>query len=62
MRYSYGELVENTARISNETIRAIIRNSNDIALFKEEVSQQLRRLRDHVEEDANRNEAAEESC
>jgi kinetochore protein NDC80 len=36
--------------LKDETIRAIAKNSNEIGLFKEEVSAQLRRLRDFVEE------------
>lgn len=47
---SYREQQAKIARLKDETIRAIAKNSNEIALFKEEVSSRLRKLRDFVEE------------
>jgi kinetochore protein NDC80 len=47
---SYREQIAKVSRLKDETIRAIAKNSNEIGLFKEEVSAQLRRLRDFVEE------------
>lgn len=47
---SYREQLAKVARLKDETIRAIAKNSNEIGLFKEEVSAQLRHLRDFVEE------------
>lgn len=38
------------ARLKDETIRAIAKNSNEIALFKEEVSAHLRQLKEFVAE------------
>jgi kinetochore protein NDC80 len=45
----YREQVEKVARLRDETIRAIVKNSTEIAMFKEEISQQLKSLRDFVE-------------
>lgn len=50
MSVSYREQQAKIARLKDETIRAIAKNSNEIALFKEEVSSRLRKLRDFVEE------------
>lgn len=47
---SYREQVEKVTRLRDETVRAIIKNSNDIADFKEEVSQQLKQVREFAEE------------
>jgi kinetochore protein NDC80 len=46
---SYREQVEKISRLKEETVRNIIKNSHDIAIFKEEVSQHLRDLREFVE-------------
>lgn len=48
--FSYREQVEKVSRLRDETVRAIIKNSNDIANFKEEVSQQLKQVREFAEE------------
>ncbi|OAX41313.1 hypothetical protein K503DRAFT_863957 [Rhizopogon vinicolor AM-OR11-026] len=50
LQFDYREQIAKVARLKDETIRAIAKNSNEIGLFKEEVSAQLRRLRDFVEE------------
>lgn len=47
---SYREQVEKVNRLRDETVRAIIKNSHDIVVFKEEVSQQLRQVREFAEE------------
>ena len=46
---SYREQVEKVGRLRDETVRAIVRNSTEIAMFKEEISQQLKSLRDFTE-------------
>lgn len=48
-RFSYREQIEKVSRLKEETIRGIIKNSHDIAIFKEEVSRHLRELRDFAE-------------
>ncbi|KIK93506.1 hypothetical protein PAXRUDRAFT_828900 [Paxillus rubicundulus Ve08.2h10] len=50
LQFDYREQVAKVARLKDETIRAIAKNSNEIGLFKEEVSAQLRHLREFVEE------------
>ncbi|EIW85247.1 hypothetical protein CONPUDRAFT_98128 [Coniophora puteana RWD-64-598 SS2] len=50
LQFSYREQVTKVAKVKDETIRAIAKNSHDIALFKEEVSAQLRHLKEFVEE------------
>ncbi|KIJ69479.1 hypothetical protein HYDPIDRAFT_172867 [Hydnomerulius pinastri MD-312] len=50
LQFDYREQIAKVARLKDETIRAIAKNSNEIGLFKEEVSAQLRHLRDFVEE------------
>ena len=45
----YREQVEKTARLKDETVRAIVKNSSEIAVFKESISQQLKDLRDFAE-------------
>ncbi|KAG1756285.1 HEC/Ndc80p family-domain-containing protein [Suillus paluster] len=50
LQFDYREQIAKVSRVKDETIRAIAKNSNEIGLFKEEVSAQLRRLRDFVEE------------
>jgi kinetochore protein NDC80 len=42
--------VEKVTRLRDDTVRAIIKNSHDIAVFKEEVSQQLKHVREFAEE------------
>jgi kinetochore protein NDC80 len=46
----YREQVEKVNKLREETVRAIVKNSNETLLFKEEVSQQLRNLRQFAEE------------
>ncbi|KAG9318418.1 hypothetical protein JVU11DRAFT_509 [Chiua virens] len=50
LQFDYREQVAKVARLKDETIRAIAKNSNEIGLFKEEISARLRHLRDFVEE------------
>jgi len=45
----YREQVEKVVRLRDETVRAIVKNSTEIAMFKEEISQQLKSLRDFAE-------------
>lgn len=46
---SYREQVERVNRLRDETIRAIVKNSSDIAEFKGEVAKRLRELRECAE-------------
>lgn len=46
---SYREQVERVNRLREETIRAIVKNSSDIAEFKGEVAKRLRELRECAE-------------
>ena len=47
--YRYREQQEKVARVRDETIRAIIKNSTEIAEMKEGVARQLRYVQDVVE-------------
>jgi len=49
LQFDYREQVEKVSRLKEETVRAIIKNSHDIAIFKEEVSRHLRELREFAE-------------
>ncbi|KAF9246586.1 HEC/Ndc80p family-domain-containing protein [Melanogaster broomeanus] len=49
LQFDYREQIAKIARLKDETIRAIAKNSNEIGLFKEEVSAQLAHLREFVE-------------
>ncbi|KAA1471261.1 hypothetical protein DENSPDRAFT_858824 [Dentipellis sp. KUC8613] len=49
LQIAYREQVEKVARLKDETVRAIVKNSSDIVMFKEEVSAHLNRLRDCAE-------------
>jgi len=49
LQLHYREQVEKVSRLKEETVRAIIKNSHDIAMFKEEVSGHLRELREFAE-------------
>ncbi|RDB24297.1 putative kinetochore protein NDC80 [Hypsizygus marmoreus] len=49
LQFDYREQTEKVSRLKEETVRAIIKNSHDIAIFKEEVSRHLRELRDFAE-------------
>lgn len=46
---AYREQMDKVDRLRDETVRAIIKNSSDIVTFKEEVSKQLKYLRDFAE-------------
>ena len=45
----YREQVDRVNRVKDDTVRAIIKSSSDIVMFKEEVSRQLQHLRDFAE-------------
>lgn len=45
----YKEQIAKVNRLRDETVREIIKNSSDIVMFKEEVSKQLKHLRDFAE-------------
>lgn len=47
---SYREQVEKVNKLRDETVRAIIKNSNDVAVFKEEVSQHLKAIKEYADE------------
>ncbi|KAH9967890.1 HEC/Ndc80p family-domain-containing protein [Russula dissimulans] len=49
LQIGYREQVEKVARLRDETVRAIVKNSTEIAMFKEDISQQLKNLRDFAE-------------
>jgi len=46
---SYREQVDKVAKLRDETARAILKSSSEIAMFKEEVSQQLQYLKEFAE-------------
>jgi kinetochore protein NDC80 len=46
----YREQLDKVARLKEETTRAILKNSTDLGLFKEEVSKHLKELRDFAQE------------
>lgn len=48
---SYKEQMEKVSRLKEETVRAILKNTQEIANFKQEVSRHLQELRDFVEAD-----------
>lgn len=47
--FRYREQIDKVARLREETVRAIIKNSTDMGIFKEEVSRHLKHLRDFAE-------------
>lgn len=49
LQFDYREQIERASRLKDETVRAIIKNSHDIAMFKAEVSRHLRELREFAE-------------
>jgi kinetochore protein NDC80 len=49
---SYQEQIAKVSRLKDETVRAIIKNSHEIAMFKEEVSRHLRELREFASTDS----------
>ncbi|KZP20832.1 hypothetical protein FIBSPDRAFT_741803 [Athelia psychrophila] len=50
LQFSYREQVEKVNKLRDETVRAIIKNSNDVAVFKEEVSQHLKAIKEYADE------------
>lgn len=46
---SYKEQIEKVSRLKEDTVRAILKNSQEIAIFKEEVSKHLQELRNFTE-------------
>lgn len=48
---SFKEQVDRVNRLRDDTVRAILKNTNDILMFKEEVSRHLSDLREFVEAD-----------
>jgi kinetochore protein NDC80 len=48
-RTSYKEQIEKVSRLKEDTIHAILKNSQEIAMFKQEVSRHLQDLRDFAE-------------
>ncbi|RXW15873.1 hypothetical protein EST38_g9986 [Candolleomyces aberdarensis] len=46
LQFDYQEQIAKVSRLKDETVRAIIKNSHEIAMFKEEVSRHLRELRE----------------
>ncbi|TFK26419.1 hypothetical protein FA15DRAFT_654414 [Coprinopsis marcescibilis] len=51
LQFAYREQQEKFGRLKEETVRAIIKSSHDIAMFKEEVSKHIRELREFAESD-----------
>ncbi|EPT05898.1 hypothetical protein FOMPIDRAFT_1026782 [Fomitopsis schrenkii] len=49
LQIAHREQIDKVNRLKDETMRAIIKNSSDIVMFKEEVSKQLKHLRDFAE-------------
>ncbi|KAJ6546466.1 HEC/Ndc80p family-domain-containing protein [Mycena vulgaris] len=49
LQFDYREQVEKVSRLKEETVRAIIKNTHDIAMFKAEVSRYLTDLRTFAE-------------
>ncbi|KAJ3805757.1 HEC/Ndc80p family-domain-containing protein [Lentinula lateritia] len=49
LQFDYREQVERVNRLKDETVRAIIKNSSDIAEFRGEVTKRLRELRECAE-------------
>lgn len=45
----YAEQVDKVNRLREETVRAIIKNSSEVVMFKEEVSKQLKQVHDFAE-------------
>ncbi|KAI0340605.1 hypothetical protein BDW22DRAFT_386897 [Trametopsis cervina] len=49
LQIAYSEQVDKVNRIRDETVRAIIKNSSEVVMFKEEVSKQLKQVHDFAE-------------
>jgi kinetochore protein NDC80 len=47
---SYLEQIEKTDRLRDETVKAIVKSTNDMCVFKEQVSEHLGTLRQFAEE------------
>jgi kinetochore protein NDC80 len=47
--YSYSEQQEKVAKLKDETLRAIVKNITDIALFKNQVSERLKEVKELAE-------------
>ena len=47
--HRYAEQVDKVNRLRDETVRAIIKNSSEVVMFKEEVSRQLKQVHDFAE-------------
>lgn len=45
----YAEQVDKVNRLRDDTVRAIIKNSSEVVMFKEEVSKQLKQVHDFAE-------------
>jgi hypothetical protein len=45
----YREQIDKVNRLKEDTVRAIVKSSTELGLFKEEVSRHLKELRDFVE-------------
>ncbi|GJJ12204.1 hypothetical protein Clacol_006445 [Clathrus columnatus] len=50
LQIAYQEQIEKTDRLREETIKALVKNTNDMCMFKERVSEDLSRLRQFAEE------------
>ena len=48
--HSYQEQIEKTDRLREETVKAIVKSTNDMCVFKEQVSEHLSNLRQFAEE------------
>lgn len=46
----YQEQIEKTDRLREETVKAIVKSTNDMCVFKEQVSEHLSNLRQFAEE------------
>lgn len=51
LQFDYQEQIAKVTRLKDETVRAILKNGHEIAMFKEEVSRHLRELREFASSD-----------
>ncbi|KII88961.1 hypothetical protein PLICRDRAFT_53458 [Plicaturopsis crispa FD-325 SS-3] len=49
LQIEYREQVDKVSRLRDETVRAIVKNSHEIAMFKDQVGQQLKYLKEFAE-------------
>ncbi|KAI0083992.1 HEC/Ndc80p family-domain-containing protein [Irpex rosettiformis] len=49
LQIAYAEQVDKVNRLRDDTVRAIIKNSNEVVMFKEEVSRQLKQVHDFAQ-------------